>query len=228
MSKAESTTTHLDELVREKCEMAARYVEPPLFVEHTALAIDVLGGFPGVITQQTLSRTTNARLLEMMAKETGEGRTAVAQIAIGYLPAAGAKVSVVEAQTKGSICNEPRGAKGFGWDEIFVPEGETKTYAEMTLEEKNRTSMRAKVGDSFKILLRDVKATPSSQLPKPALVVDKSFEKPPEGLLQATLSFFWPEKQWARKVVLVIILLVAGAYVLWASLPDSKKERIID
>lgn len=164
----------------------------------------------------------------MIAKETGERRAAVAQIAIGYLPATGAKVDVVEAQTKGYICTEPRGAQGFGWDEIFIPEGETKTYAEMTLEEKNRTSMRAKVADSFKILLRDVKATPSSNLPKPALVADKSLERPPEGLLQATLSFFWPERQWARKIVLVIVLLVAGAYVLWASLPDSAKERIIN
>ena len=45
----------------------------------------------------------------------------------------------------------PRGANGFGWDVIFVPEGESRTFAEMSAEEKNARSHRAK---AFADLLR--------------------------------------------------------------------------
>ena len=230
MSKAESSTTNLDELVREKCEKASLYVEPPLFVEHTALGIVALKGFPGVITGQTLSMTSNAQLLDMIAKQAGENRRAIARIAIGYLPAAGSKVHVVEAETPGYISSEPRGANGFGWDEIFVPEGESKTYAEMTLEEKNRTSMRAKVGNSFKVLLRDFKAAPGLQPSRPTLPdgTDKSLERPPEGLWQAVTSFVWPKKRWAQVLVVAILALLTGAFAAWASLPDTQKEKIIE
>ena len=43
-----------------------------------------------------------------------------------------------------SLAPEPRGTNGFGWDVIFVPEGEARTFAEMTAEEKNACSHRAK------------------------------------------------------------------------------------
>ena len=48
-----------------------------------------------------------------------------------------------EGRVEGSILEEPRGANGFGYDPLFVPRGYNKTYAEMTLEEKNKLSHRA-------------------------------------------------------------------------------------
>ena len=48
-----------------------------------------------------------------------------------------------EGRVEGSILEEPRGANGFGYDPLFVPRGYKKTYAEMTMEEKNRLSHRA-------------------------------------------------------------------------------------
>ena len=44
---------------------------------------------------------------------------------------------------KGRIADKPRGKNGFGWDVIFIPDGQDKTFGEMTLEEKNSVSMRA-------------------------------------------------------------------------------------
>jgi XTP/dITP diphosphohydrolase len=230
MPEAESTTTQLDMLVREKCEKASKHVDPPLFVEHTALAIDALDGFPGVTTQPFLSKISNAKLLTMIENEKGDGRRATARIAIGYLQTTGAKVKVIEAQTSGYISDERRGTSGFGWDEIFVPEGELKTYAEMTIEEKNRTSMRAKIADSFGTLLRDFKGTDGVQLQKPVLPESASYppDRPPESLLQALLALAWSSKPWLRNLVLGIGLFCVVAFGLWASFPDSMKQHIID
>jgi XTP/dITP diphosphohydrolase len=43
----------------------------------------------------------------------------------------------------GGISNEPKGEHGFGYDPIFVPQGESRTFAEMEVEEKNQYSHRA-------------------------------------------------------------------------------------
>jgi len=44
----------------------------------------------------------------------------------------------------GEISREPRGNQGFGFDPIFIPSGETRTFGEMSIQEKNRYSHRAK------------------------------------------------------------------------------------
>lgn len=43
---------------------------------------------------------------------------------------------------RGTISEAPRGSQGFGWDDVFIPEGDTRTYGEMTRQEKDRYSMR--------------------------------------------------------------------------------------
>ena len=49
-----------------------------------------------------------------------------------------------EGIVEGVICEEPRGSQGFGYDPLFMPNGYSKTYAEMTIEEKNQLSHRAR------------------------------------------------------------------------------------
>src|SRR6185503_10073453 len=85
MPKAESTTPELGPLVREKCEKTLEFVDPPFFVEHTALSIEALGGWPGVTTEPFLSKNSNAALLKMLAEYKGDQRRAVATIAIGFV-----------------------------------------------------------------------------------------------------------------------------------------------
>jgi XTP/dITP diphosphohydrolase len=54
------------------------------------------------------------------------------------------KEHIFEGIVKGSIISEKRGADGFGYDPIFVPEGQNKTFAELSMDEKNTMSHRAR------------------------------------------------------------------------------------
>jgi XTP/dITP diphosphohydrolase len=66
---------------------------------------------------------------------------------IGY--SNGKEVLFFEGIIKGKIVKQ-KGESGFGWDPIFVPEGKTKTFAEMTIKEKNSISHRKKALEKFK------------------------------------------------------------------------------
>ncbi len=65
---------------------------------------------------------------------------------------------IVEGRVEGNILEAPRGANGFGYDPLFVPLGQEKTYAEMMLEEKNKISHRASALKKAAELLRTIVA----------------------------------------------------------------------
>jgi XTP/dITP diphosphohydrolase len=58
-----------------------------------------------------------------------------------------------EGEIQGEITQAPRGNRGFGYDPIFQPENELRTFSEMTLEEKNKMAHRARALEKFKIFL---------------------------------------------------------------------------
>jgi XTP/dITP diphosphohydrolase len=69
-----------------------------------------------------------------------KNRKATAKVAAGFWD--GEKLVQGLGEIKGIITTELRGETSFGWDSIFIPEGHNKTFAEMTMEEKNKISMR--------------------------------------------------------------------------------------
>jgi len=69
-----------------------------------------------------------------------KNQKAEAKTIIGYIDKKG-KTEFFEGKIKGRIVN-PKGTKGFGWDKIFMPKGQKKTFAQMLPEEKNKISMR--------------------------------------------------------------------------------------
>ena len=64
-------------------------------------------------------------------------------------------MTIFEGEIKGIITLEKRGEKGFGYDPIFIPDGFDTTFAEMTLEEKNRISHRAIAIEAFACHFRE-------------------------------------------------------------------------
>jgi non-canonical purine NTP pyrophosphatase (RdgB/HAM1 family) len=126
-------------VAREKARLAARLLGRPVLVEDTALELAALGGFPGPLIRWLLEAAGPAaisRILDGFASRAACARCA-ALVWDGEREWLG--VGLVE----GSIAGEPRGASGFGWDVVFIPEWSGgRTYAEMPPGEKNARSHR--------------------------------------------------------------------------------------
>lgn len=141
----EPQSLNLHWVVDQKIDAVRKQLPPrqPFFVEHTGLSIDAWKGLPGGLTQTFMDTVGNDGICRMMKSYQGLERTARAQVVIGFHDTQfGARL--FEGEVLGTIAGNPRGRGDFGWDPIFVPTGDTRTYGEMDLGDKNVTSMRRK------------------------------------------------------------------------------------
>lgn len=107
-------------------------------VEDISLYLDCLHGLPGPLIKWFMKTIGNTGLAEITEKF--DNNRAQAKIIIGYAKGKD-DVKFFESTMTGTIV-APRGENGFGWDPIFQPDSATKTFAEMTVAEKNAISMR--------------------------------------------------------------------------------------
>ncbi|NNK80280.1 MAG: RdgB/HAM1 family non-canonical purine NTP pyrophosphatase [Flavobacteriales bacterium] len=122
----------------------------PCFADDTGLEIDSLEGRPGVYSARYAGEDKNAEanmdkvLSEMFSADNRAARfiTCIALIISG-------EAFVFEGVVEGQITHERRGVDGFGYDPIFLPNGYDRTFAEMTLDEKNLISHRAIATDKL-------------------------------------------------------------------------------
>lgn len=144
----EIQTEDVNNLVRDKLLKAFKIVGRPVFVEHTGLYIESLNDFPGGLTQIFWDRLQADKFSLLFGNS--ENTNLVAKTIIGYCDSS--QIHLFEGAIKGNISTEPRGNKDFQWDCIFIPEGETQTFAEMG-SKKNEISMRKIAFDNFKAFL---------------------------------------------------------------------------
>lgn len=135
----------LEKVAIAKAEFAFNEIKSPVLVEDTALIFSSLGKLPGPFIKHFLESLQNEGLSKLL--NAYDNREAIALSCFVLRDEGGSKVFMGE--TKGVIADNPRGGNGFGWDAIFIPAGETRTWAEMTKEEKQKTSMRAKALDKL-------------------------------------------------------------------------------
>lgn len=126
------------------------------FADDTGLEVDALDGEPGVHSARYAEGTdhdSNAnmdKLLYKLGDETHRSarfRTVIALLQkqqSGESAGEGSVLHIFEGKVEGSIIKEKRGAEGFGYDPIFMPEGYDKTFAELGLDVKNQISHRAR------------------------------------------------------------------------------------
>jgi XTP/dITP diphosphohydrolase len=123
-----------------------------LLLEDSGLFIDALGGFPGVYSAYAYRTLGLAGILRALDKQprTATFRT-VAAVRWGR------RVWTAPGAVRGSIAAAPRGSEGFGYDPIFVPSGERRTFAQMPPASKDRRSHR---GRAVRAVIRRMIASP--------------------------------------------------------------------
>ena len=128
------------------------------FADDTGLEIEALDNRPGVYSaryagpEKSVAANINKVLLEL------EGKTARnAQFRTLITLILNKSTFSFEGIVRGEIISEKRGENGFGYDPIFVPEGEIRTFAEMSLEEKNKHSHRARAFQKMIEFLNELK-----------------------------------------------------------------------
>jgi XTP/dITP diphosphohydrolase len=116
--------------------------------DDSGLAVDALGGAPGVYSARYAGEgandvLNNEKLLSELQGVPSDKRTArfVCCMALAFPDGA---VSTFLGEAEGSITLKPKGKTGFGYDPVFLPRGFNRTFAEMAGEEKDRLSHRGK------------------------------------------------------------------------------------
>lgn len=137
----------LEEIVRPSAQQASALLRAPCFVEDAGLFIRALGGFPGPYSAYVFKTIGNEGVLKLLGRISN--REAEFRSAVGYCEP-GKKPEVFIGEVSGTIALEAKGDRGFGFDPIFVPrEGDGRTFAEMSIDEKNRFSHRSRAIERF-------------------------------------------------------------------------------
>ena len=128
----------------------------PVIADDTGLEVTALDGAPGVYSAryagEEASYDDNCTKL-LAALEQHDDRSARFRTVLCYVD--GMRVLFAEGEATGVILTERSGGGGFGYDPIFRPEGEEKSFAEMSPEEKNRISHRGRAVRAFRDLLEN-------------------------------------------------------------------------
>jgi XTP/dITP diphosphohydrolase len=127
----------LESVVKAKLAEAAT-LAPRVLVEDSGVFIPGLGGFPGVYSAYALHTIGLEGILRLLR---GRPRGAVFRAVAGVSLGAGRWMRAGEC--RGRIADRIRGSHGFGYDPIFIPDGETRTFGQLEMAEKNRRSHRA-------------------------------------------------------------------------------------
>jgi len=138
----------LEENAFKKAEELHMLVKGIVIADDTGLFVDALNGEPGVYSaryagESVSYKDNNNLLLKNLKNVPMEKRTAKFKTVIAVVFEDGSKI-MAEGTCSGKIAFEERGENGFGYDPLFIVDGVDKTFAEMTEEEKNKISHRAK------------------------------------------------------------------------------------
>jgi XTP/dITP diphosphohydrolase len=142
--EVEEDGTTFDENAYKKAHFAARILGFPALADDSGLVVKALDGAPGVYSARYAGPDASdaercTKLLEAMAgqAERDAAFECVVSIAVPEGPAL-----TYEARCEGQITHQPSGDSGFGYDPIFFHPASDKTFAQMTMEEKNAVSHR--------------------------------------------------------------------------------------
>ena len=128
----------------------------PVFAEDTGLVVPALNGEPGVRSARYAGehRSDADNMALLLQNLQGKDRSAAFVPIICFIDAQG-QTHVFEGRCPGHIAMAPAGSNGFGYDPIFIPDGEDLSFAQMDSTQKNRISHRRKAVDKLVVFLKE-------------------------------------------------------------------------
>lgn len=144
----EIQTSELEEVVRKGMEILRAEGMKDFIIDDTGMFVENLKGFPGVYSAYVQKTIGNQGILELM-KNVKE-RDAEFRCCVGC--DIGGETIIVTGKCRGFILTKEKGNGGFGYDPIFSPDG-TRSFSEMSTEEKNKMSHR---GNAFALLKKEL------------------------------------------------------------------------
>lgn len=143
-NEIEETGSTLEENARIKAQTIFNLTGKPVFADDSGLFVEELGGAPGVYSARYAgtgnSQDNVAKLLSELGKS--KNRSAYFMTVFCFINSKG--IFYLDGKVEGEISVKPKGTDGFGYDPVFMAEGFSVTFAEMTPEEKNQISHRYK------------------------------------------------------------------------------------
>lgn len=135
---AEIQEIDAQKIITAKLAEAQKYHSGAFMVEDTSLSLDAMNGLPGPLVKWFVKSIGIDGIYQLT--EASQNTRATARTLIGYADE-DESIHFFEGSISGVVV-PLRGTNGFGWDAIFQPEGSSKTFAEMTPDEKSQFSMR--------------------------------------------------------------------------------------
>jgi len=136
-----------------KAREAVHHLGLPAVADDSGLAVDALNGMPGVLSARWAGRHGDDRAnLELLLGQLGDvpdDRRGAGFVCAAAWALPDGREGVVRGELRGVIARTPRGGGGFGYDPVLVPDGATRTTAELTPAEKDAISHR---GQAFRAL----------------------------------------------------------------------------
>jgi XTP/dITP diphosphohydrolase len=140
-----------------KARAAASASGLPALADDSGLAVDALNGMPGVLSARWSGRhgddVANLRLVLAQLADVPDGRRGAAFVCAAALVRPDGREHVVTEHWRGTLATEPRGTGGFGYDPIFVPDGDERTSAQLDPVEKDAKSHR---GQALRAMLAEL------------------------------------------------------------------------
>jgi XTP/dITP diphosphohydrolase len=136
----------------------------PTVADDSGLAVDALNGMPGVFSARWAGGhgddLANLNLVLAQIADLADEHRGAAFVCVAALALPDGREWTVGGEMRGRLIREPRGVGGFGYDPIFVADGETRTNAELTPAEKDAISHRGKAFRALAALLPEIGLAP--------------------------------------------------------------------
>jgi XTP/dITP diphosphohydrolase len=160
--EAPETGATFEENAIAKARDAAAATGQHAVADDSGLTVDALNGMPGVLSARWAGRhgddDANLDLVLGQLGDTPDERRGAGFVCAAALVVPGGTETVVRGEWRGTLIRQRRGANGFGYDPIFVPEGETRTSAELDPAEKDAASHRGRALRALLPHLRTLKS----------------------------------------------------------------------